>query len=596
MHKKNPVIFGLLAILLIGGSVLPAMSQTESEQVSQLGLNLDQSSYYLNQDISISGQIQDFSPSTTNPMNDSVDIIFIDSDGKTVSAGTYASNSGQYFNAAQEMLKFTVLPDSDGNFELTTVLNPIAFSLGSYSVQASTYQSGKIVDTDDFEIVSVPVEEVAEEIPIVFEFCHSNGSSIDASKIIVNYKKGLDVVDCVGDNNFLAGDKLFVRGTVILPDYQREVYQKGETFVTVSIPISQSITWSGNYVTTDLSTGASDDAGVEREQIKFADISFKALPEDDGSFVAIFDLPPIQFESGLYPIKVSFQGNEVEQIARIINESTLLPGEPELIVATDKNEYTQGEIVQISGMIQNSYHGEDVTVVVTTPDFFEYNCAVIECIVDNNRNIVTPEQGIIEHNFSWDYQLGSSDASLGKYTVTVTTPRFSAIETTFFVTEESKILEAEPVKENTSIPKKVIEKFNRISESTILISLEEKTIQDSELLPRVIQGSLFTAARGQEAVVNIQVSTPTGECVIGQDTSCMVNQSTRKPGAIYEVVTIGEENYKVRYSGSDVRLEKFSILPESSEIGIEIKDWNVQVLKDEQPTRFYYKISYVNLE
>ena len=195
MHKKNPVIFGLLAILLIGGSVLPAMSQTESEQVSQLGLNLDQSSYYLNQDISISGQIQDFSPSTTNPMNDSVDIIFIDSDGKTVSAGTYASNSGQYFNAAQEMLKYTVLQDSDGNFELTTVLNPIAFSLGSYSVQASTYQSGKIVDTDDFEIVSVPVEEVAEEIPIVFEFCHSNGSSIDASQIIVNYKKGLDVVD-----------------------------------------------------------------------------------------------------------------------------------------------------------------------------------------------------------------------------------------------------------------------------------------------------------------------------------------------------------------------------------------------------------------
>ena len=96
--------------------------------------------------------------------------------------------------------------------------------------------------------------------------------------------------------------------------------------------------------------------------------------------------------------------------------------------------------------------------------------------------------------------------------------------------------------------------------------------------------------------MNVQVSTSEGVCVIGQDTSCLVNQSTRKPGAIYEIVTIGEQNYKIRYSGPDVRLEKFSILPELSGIPIDIKDWNVQVMKDEQPTRFYYKVSYVNLE
>ena len=29
---------------------------------------------------------------------------------------------------------------------------------------------------------------------------------------------------------------------------------------------------------------------------------------------------------------------------------------------------------------------------------------------------------------------------------------------------------------------------------------------------------------------------------------------------------------------------------------IDIKDWNVQVIKEDQPTRFYYKVSYVNLE
>ena len=59
---------------------------------------------------------------------------------------------------------------------------------------------------------------------------------------------------------------------------------------------------------------------------------------------------------------------------------------------------------------------------------------------------------------------------------------------------------------------------------------------------------------------------------------------------------IGEEKYKIRYSGTDVRLEKFSILPELSGTEIDIKDWDVQVIKEDQPTRFYYKVSYVNLE
>ena len=76
----------------------------------------------------------------------------------------------------------------------------------------------------------------------------------------------------------------------------------------------------------------------------------------------------------------------------------------------------------------------------------------------------------------------------------------------------------------------------------------------------------------------------------------MINKSTRTQGAIYEIVTIEDQNYKIRYSGADVRLEKFTILPESSGIQIDMQDWNVQVIKEDQPTRFYYKISYVNLE
>jgi len=152
--------------------------------------------------------------------------------------------------------------------------------------------------------------------------------------------------------------------------------------------------------------------------------------------------------------------------------------------------------------------------------------------------------------------------------------------------------------ESTSeyVPKKIIEKFNRIPDNKIPIVLTEKPSDDSTLEPRVIQGSLFTSARGEESDVNLRITSPDGQCVIGQDSKCLVTESTRKPGEIYSIVSIDNENYKIRYSGSDVRLEKFSILPEGSDSRINIDNWNVEIIKDEQPTRFYYKVSYVMLE
>ena len=115
-------------------------------------------------------------------------------------------------------------------------------------------------------------------------------------------------------------------------------------------------------------------------------------------------------------------------------------------------------------------------------------------------------------------------------------------------------------------------------------------------MPRVLQGSLFTSARGDESNVNLRITTSNGQCVIGQDSNCLVTESTRKPGAIYSIVSIDDINYKIRYSGNDVRLEKFSIVPEESGSQINIDNWNVEIIKDEQPSRFYYKVSYIALE
>ena len=143
---------------------------------------------------------------------------------------------------------------------------------------------------------------------------------------------------------------------------------------------------------------------------------------------------------------------------------------------------------------------------------------------------------------------------------------------------------------------RVTEKFNRISDSIIPISLNLKSQDDDELLPRVIQGSLFTTARGDEASVNIKVVSDGGICVIGPASECLVSESTRVPGAIYKVVEIDGINYNIRYSGTDVRLEKFTIIPESSEVSIPESTWNVEILKDDQVSRFYYKITHIAAE
>jgi hypothetical protein len=111
-----------------------------------------------------------------------------------------------------------------------------------------------------------------------------------------------------------------------------------------------------------------------------------------------------------------------------------------------------------------------------------------------------------------------------------------------------------------------------------------------------LKRKIHLPTRGEESAVNLKVSTVTGICIIGNDADCLVRESTRKQGQIYDVVEVDGLNLNVRYSGPDVRLEKFSILPESSAAFLPDANWNVEVIKDDQVSRFYYKVTYKLLE
>ena len=98
------------------------------------------------------------------------------------------------------------------------------------------------------------------------------------------------------------------------------------------------------------------------------------------------------------------------------------------------------------------------------------------------------------------------------------------------------------------------------------------------------------------SVVNLQVVSESGICIIGPDADCLVSESTRKPGQIFDVVQVDGLELNVRYSGPDVRLEKFSILPKSSDEFLPNVNWNIEVIKNDEISRLYYKITYKTLE
>ena len=593
MQVRNHLVFGLVAILLIGGTILPGMAQTETdEEQPRITVNLDSTTYDLNQKITASGQIVNFTPSSTNPINDMVEIRFMDSSGKIPTTsytddGTLCDNDICRLSSSDQSFIFKVMPEQSGNFSITTSLTSLLFNYETYTIQASTYQSGKIKATTTFEIVAPEEEESeleSEPERLVFETCQL---------VMQNTSKELKSTECSSSNDFNVGEKLIVKGKVIVEN--RSSSSSLPNFVTVSIPYPKELvqTLTGPEIARSAELGYQEQTFLLRDQV------YSVFPDPEGNFAVAFDLRNTIYESGLYVVKSEYLNYQVEQTVRIIDVDFISEGEPELVISTDKTEYNLGETVQISGQIINTLISDQINIYFESPDVSKYNCAVIECLADTNEKKVIPETGLTQHNFSLTYEIATSDAALGKYTIRAASPVTPDIRTTFFVTEESSIVSVTPSvtpsEEESIIAKKIIKKFNRIPDSEISVTLDDMDT-DSELKPRVIQGSLFTTARGQEANVNIQVSTSDGLCVIGQDTSCMVNESTRKPGAIYETVTIGEEKYKIRYTGTDVRLEKFSILPEASGTEIDIKDWNVQIIKDEQPTRFYYKVSYVNLE
>ena len=627
---------------------------------SPLGLQMDKSQYVLGTAFSASGKILDYVQRTTVRSDNSVEFTITDSTGNSVMSEDRRSNNSVKYEATSpnDKLRYTALPDSIGNYYISAIFFPIQFETGKYTLTAHYPVSG-ISESVDFEIITAQSEILTpteSKTPLEFELCTSTANIETIQKDYTKFGKGensasMKTINCDGITDFKTGEKLVILGKVAKKETttldQSSVKTSGQTqqghsyttnyaqaelnYVTLAIPYPQSLLISGAYRTTDdtgqyhggggtggggvttgdshdddhSSTGIGDSSNISSDRSTgydgrailmqkmkhLTDMNLKAYPDDEGNFYGVFDLRAGIFDSGIYKLKATYFGHYADESFMIIDDS-LKGGKPDLILDLDREEYVPGEIVSISGKIKNVYYYDSVSLKINTPDVSQINCLVgQQCGLGNTEKKLRVNEGTEGATFFMNFKIPFGSDSIGKYTVIADT-HFGSVEKTFFVINESDVVSSSP----EFVSKKIIEKFNRISDDQIPITLTSKSSDDSTLAPRVIQGSLFSSARGEESNINLRITVSSGQCIIGQDSDCLVSESTRKPGEIYSIVSIDDVNYKIRYSGSDVRLEKFSILPEDSGSQINIDNWNVEIIKDEQPTRFYYKVSYVTLE
>lgn len=604
---------------------------TEPLVITTNKLNYD---FNLDKELIVSGQILD--PITrTSYETPTVKITISTEDGRPLEiiglpeGGKRLSTSG--ISVGYE---FTAIPEVGGTFSIKTDLTRLIFSEGTYLINA-TYEN--LLTTTSFEIFDDLKDGSTVSID---KEIYGLGETVSMTGILQTSDAAVDISltrpdGTVTNSGTSIDNQRFSWSwtTPISESYQniktddgRDVtksnfglykihvststYGKDLFFKVSSDPENDSISTTPIFVSTEKSLykageklrvvgnvilreqGSEGLVVPERVTIKIVDGTFpfkeihQALvyPTQGGEFSSLFELPVTIFSEGNYKVKVIYDGKYAENIFGVANDFIFGIDDPvSLLVSTDKIEYHPGDVVIITGKPNKLIYLEAYDVSIIQKSDAEITCGSFVC--GTNMGPITSISPGPSGSFVHEFIIPDSTSAIGFYEVTV--------DANF----ETKYVKFNVV-EDTSTPKSntIIEKQNRIADKTISILTKEKTFDSSFIAPRVLSGSLITPIRGEESTVNLKVSSNSGICIIGPDVDCLVSESTRKPGQIYDVVEVDGMSLNVRYSGPDVRLEKFSILPESSIEFLPNTNWNIEVIKDDQISRFYYKVTFKTLE
>src|SRR3990170_4448557 len=542
----------------------------------------DKSRYDIGNSIIISGKVNNPKISSTyqTPI---IDIVIKNSEGNQITSSVSKPTG---FKSATAEYSLKAIPDQVGNYQVKDTIYDAIYGPGRYIVKASyadgdTNKFGTTVDNGKFSWTwTTPQSEKSNAVQNDrVRFSSNYGvykislSQSDTAPVVVFFK-----VSPNPSEDFLNIEPLTV--TSELPVYNVAQNQK----LTILGTALKRVQGTQGLVVPDRV-----DIAIKSPSNKIITESSVYL-DSGGNFQSIFDMPVTIFKEGIYKVTAVYQGIRAENFFQVDNDFIFGGDEVlSLLIGTDKEEYNPGDIAHITARPTKLIFIETVEVGIPTEEQTKLNCCAFVCGI--GVPITTLRQdptGTFVHEYTFP-----TNAKLGTYIITFNT-EFGTFTKSIQLVEKIPEPESEP--ESKIFGDRVIEKVNRITESQIQITVNKKIINEKELSPRVIQGSLFTVSKGEESNVNIKVSIEDGTCIIGQDSDCMIQKSTRVPGAIYQTIQIDGMDYNVRYSGPDVRLEKFTILPAALDASLPDSTWNVEVLKEEQVSRLYYQVTYVALE
>jgi hypothetical protein len=532
---------------------------------------------------------------------------------------------------------FSAVPDIAGNYKIDATITKSVFLPGNYVVTAtydgketktmfavidlldvknkkliaktdkSVYGLGEIVKIDG----SITTGQSAVQIVLTKPGgkTMNGGSKVENNRFSWTWQIPQKDLDLITDPNY-RGERPTVFGTYTISiktssetldvffkvskDPENDTLSIVPLEVTTDKPVyrgGEKLVISGSAIKRQLTTG-SEGITLDRVNLQVKTSSNKLIYNSElyfdngGNFKTTYDLPLTVFKDGTYKVVATYQKLIVQTTFEVQNNTPLNTDEKlSLSLNTDREEYSPGDTVHISGSLNKVIFLDQLNLVVLLKDENEINCGTLYCGLGGKQIDLSKyyDSGI----YKYDYVIPQS-ASLGDYVVKVDA-QFGTFTKTFKVVEKK----VTPIETQS---KKISEKFNRITDTSIQIPLVEKTIQDQIASPKVLQGSLVVK-RDEVSKVNIRLLTESGQCIIGQTSDCLVSKSTRTLDSDYSIVQIDGTGFKVQYSGPGPILEKFTITPESDLNTIQDSVWTVDIVKEQdQYSKFYYEITYVSTQ
>ena len=427
----------------------------------------------------------------------------------------------------------------------------------------------------------------------------------------LNYETTLNLVQVLGVNEGVYHVSVVYSGVSATASFSvghEIVQQQDQTDTAFSIQTEESEYFSGELISL---------TGLTTEVIPFESLQFTVTDPNgkqiasgnlfttDGEFNTTISMPSISLIYGTYSITAQYFEQTASTTFSIVEEivDEIAPVSDSLSFTVNESEYLLSDFMTLSGSISNFDSNNDIYYKVVNFNFktLDGSPVIFQGKFDeNDPHELTPQDfsatAIPDSSgaFSVDVQLPPVTFTTGDYVIKANYGGLIEYVNFSIVSEKSEPVSEKPTP--VSNVRTIIEKTNRISDNLISINTQEKIIKEQFVKPRVLSGSMVTMSKDTSSNVNLQVTSDSGICIIGQSDGCLVSDSTRKPGQIFDVVEVDGLSLNVRYTGPDVRLEKFSILPESSSEFLPDTNWNVKVIKDDEISRFYYKVTYKTLE